>query len=86
MLQTETYNCDSTDVTVKFKVDSMRFISRLKPRYAKFKMKAVNKIEDIPTKDTNVKVLLRETNMHAHLLVTAHVTAMVKLQCDHNLV
>ena len=86
MLQTETYNCDPTDVTVKFKVDSMRFISRLKPRYAKFKMKAVNKIEDIPTKDTNVKVLLRETNMHPHLFVTAHVTAMVKLQCDHNLV
>ena len=57
MLKKETYNCDPTDVTVKFKVDSMRFISRLKPRYAKFKMKAVNKIEDISTKDTNVKVL-----------------------------
>ena len=54
MLQTETYNCDSTDVTVKFKADSMRFISRLKHLYAKFKMKAVNKIEDISTKDTNV--------------------------------
>ena len=57
MLKTETYNCDPTDVTVKFKVDSKRFISRLKPRYAKFKMKAVNKIEDISTKDTNAKVL-----------------------------
>ena len=86
MLQTETYNCDSTDVTVKFKADSMRFISRLKHLYAKFKMKAVNKIEDISTKDTNVQVLMRETYMQANLSVTAHVTAIVKLQCNHNLV
>ena len=48
-------------------------------------MKAVNKNGDISTKDTNVKVLLRETHMLALLLKTAHVTAMMKLQCDHNL-
>ena len=86
MLQTETFNCDPTDVTVKFKVDSVRFISRLKPQFAKFKMKALNKIEDTSTKDTNMKVLRRKTSLHAHLSVTAHVTAMMKLQCDYNLV
>ena len=48
-------------------------------------MKAVNKNGDISTKDTNVKVLLRETHMLALLFKTAHVTAMMKLQCDHNL-
>ena len=86
MLQTETFNCDPTDVTVKFKVDSVRFISRLKLRFAKFKMKAVNKIEAISTKDTNIKVLEKETSLNANLSVIARVTAMMKLQCDYTLV
>ena len=48
-------------------------------------MEVVNKNEDISTKDTNVKVLLRQALMLALLKKTAHVTAMMKLQCDHNL-
>ena len=48
-------------------------------------MEVVNKNEDISTKDTNVKVLLRQALMLALLNKSAHVTAMMKLQCDHNL-